>query len=407
MANQRRRLERALRGCAEAGVPDTMDLWPAVKGRVTGEPMNAEPVGQGRDSADTRRHSWVPQFVPNTPLGWALAAVSVLILGVGVYAAIEPAREFFRQGIPGAVEPGSEKEAGRNRGAQPGDELSALRTEVDQTKTADGARLTLDWVYADEKYVAVNLDTQELDGVQKPEGSGSDAVVLEPSLWDDTVGNEAELPPYVKITDESGQDFDTVGGGTQLGSRLMAAEAVFDAPEGIEPGREHRFRLEVPLQEVQQRVGAKLSGKPEPGPFVFDFEVPVRPAPIIEVDQEVEAEGITLTLKRVVDSPVLPQAVVCFESPDDEHSWTPWLADVAGSKPGKKSWSEGVIGTAPQKLGDGCWSLMMATPVEGRSSVTVTDLEGMPRVGPPAGATTFNPKTIRGPWTFEFDASER
>lgn len=188
----------------------------------------------------------------------------------------------------------------------PDDELSGLRTQVDQTQTADGARVTLDWAYADEKFVVVVLDTQDLDGPQN----------LEPSLWDDTVGNEEKLPPYVKITDGSDQDFDTVGGGTQLGPRRTGADATFDAPEGLEPGREHRFRLEVPLQD-----SPAASGKPEAGPFVFSFEVPVLPAPTIEVDQEVEAKGVTLTLERVVNSPVLPQAVVCFEPPDDEHRW--------------------------------------------------------------------------------------
>ena len=101
-------------------------------------------------------------------------------------------------------------------------------------------------------------------------------------------------------------------------------------------------------------------------------------------------------LERVVGSPLLPQAVVCFEPPDDERSWMPFL------KYGE-SYEEGV-GTSPRKLEDGCWSLMMVAPVEGRSSVTVTNLEGMPRGGPPPGTTTINPKTIRGPWTFEFEA---
>jgi hypothetical protein len=145
-----------------------------------------------------------------------------------------------------------------------------------------------------------------------------------PSLWDDTGGNEAELPPYVKIMDASGQDFDAVGGGTLLGPQRTGAEAVFDVPEGIEPGRAHRFRLEVPLEE-EPRVGVKVSEKPKPGPFVFDFEVPVQPAPTIEVDRTVEAEGIEITLERVVDSPVVPQAVLCFEPPDDEHLWEPLL----------------------------------------------------------------------------------
>lgn len=390
MASQRRRLEKALRGCAEAGVPDTVNLWPVVKERATGEWMGAEPVGQDGDGADARQRSRVPRLVPNTPLGWALAAVSALILGVGIYTAAEPVKEFYRQGLPGTVEPGSKK-TDREQGARPADEQSDARTEISQTQTADGVSVTLDWAYADEKFVAVGLETRDLDDARKPEESDptSGPVVLEPALWDDSVGDEAELPPYVKITDASGQDFDTVGGGT-LRER---ANVVFDAPEGIEPGRGHRFRLEVPVQE-----GPALAGKPEAGPFVFDFEIPVQPAPTIELNQKVEAGGVMFTLKRVVDSPANPQAVVCFDPPDDEHSWMPLLKY-------DESYEEGV-GSAPQKLGDGCWSLTMAAPVEGRSSVTVTNIEGMPRGGPPAGATTFDPKTIRGPWTFEFGVPE-
>ncbi len=391
MASQSRRLEKALRGCAEAGVPDTTDLWPAVSGRVNGERMGAEPVGQDGDSADARQRSQVPRLVPNTPLGWVLAAVSVLILGMGAYAVADPLKEFYRQGLPGTVEPGSKK-TDQEQGARPADEQSDARTEIGQTQTADGVSVTLDWAYADEKFVAVGLETRDLDGARKPKESdpASGSVVLEPALWDDSVGDESELPPYVKITDASGQDFDTVGGGT----RREHANAVFDAPEGIEPSRGHRFRLEVPVQE-----GPALAGKPEAGPFVFVFEIPVQPAPTIELNQKVEAEGVTLTLKRVVDSPANPQAVVCFDPPDDEHSWMPLLKY-------DERYEEGV-GSAPQQLEDGCWSLTMAVPVEGRSSVTVTNLEGMPRGGPPAGATTFDPKTISGPWTFEFEVPER
>jgi hypothetical protein len=274
------------------------------------------------------------------------------------------------------------------------DDLSSLRTELDQTQAADGARVTLKWAYADEKFVALGLHTQRLEGTQKPEGSDSSSnsaalePELEPALWDDTVGDEAELPPYVKITDASGQDFDTVGGG---GSERV--EAVFDAPKGIEAGKEHRLHLEVPLDTA---AGGMPGEKPEAGPFVFNFGVPVLPAPTIEVNQAVEAKGITLTLERVVDSPLLPQAVVCFEPPDDKHRWMPFLRY-------DESYEEGVA-SAPQKFGDSCWSLMMAAPVEGRSSVTVTYLEGMPRASSSTDTEKFYPKMIRGPWRFEFEA---
>lgn len=266
----------------------------------------------------------------------------------------------------------------------PRDDPSVLKTEVDRTKTADGVRLTLDWAYADERFAAVGLRTQRTDG---PGGSDPAPAALEPALWDDSVGDESELPPYVKITDASGQDFDLVGGGTNR----ERADATFDAPEGVEPGGGHRFRLEVPVQE-----GPALAGRPEAGPFVFVFEVPVWPAPTIEPNRKVEAEGVTLTLKRVVASPLAPQAVVCFEPPDGEHDWMPLLRYDEGPDDG--------VGSAPQDLGDGCWSLGMTPPVEGRTSVTVATLEGMPTGPPDPDQTVINPKTIHGPWTFEFEA---
>jgi hypothetical protein len=392
VTEERERVEKALRECAEMRVPGTGDPWPAIRERVGGERMSMERTSEERVAAGPQRRAWLPQLVPNTPLGRVLAVLSVLIFGAGAYAASGPVGYILQHGLAGPGGPG----AGGHTGEQPEDGLPGLRTEVGQIQTADGARINLDWAYADEKFVAVGLHTQKLGGAQKLEGtdSGSDPVVLEPSLWDDTVGNETKLPPHLQITDASGQDFDTVGGGTLLGPQRTGAEAVFDAPEGLQPGREHRFRLEVPLYE---ETGIGVPGEqPDAGPFIFVFEVPVLPAPTIEFNQKVEAEGITLTLERVVDSPLLPQAVVCFEPPDDEHSWTPWLRY-------DDSYEDGV-GSSPQKLGDGCWSLMVAAPVEGRSTVTVTNLEGMPRGGPPTGTTTFNPKTIRGPWTFEFEA---
>ncbi len=395
MTEQSEHLQKALRECAEHGVPEVADSWPAIRERVSGEAMRTrmseEQVDEERAAGSLQR-SWLSRLVPNTPLGWVLAILSVLILSTGAYAASGPVGDLLRYGLPGPAGPGQEEHTGPEK---PKGNLSGLRTEISQTQTEDGVRVTLDWAYADERFVAVGLHTQDLrDGAQKPEGSNSGSGVLEPSLWDDTGSNEAKLPPYMKITDASGQDFDTVGGGTLLGPDRTGAEAVFDAPEGIQPGRAHRFRLEVPLQ-----AGPAASGKPEAGPFVFVFEIPVLAAPTVELDEKAEAKGITLTLKRVVDSPLLPQAVVCFEPPDDEHSWMPFLRYDEGYEEG--------VGSSPQDLGDGCWSLMMTTPVEGHSSVTVMYLEGQPK-GPLdlSDEESLRPKRIRGPWTFEFEAPD-
>jgi hypothetical protein len=73
-------------------------------------------------------------------------------------------------------------------------------------------------------------------------------------------------------------------------------------------------------------------------------------AELTPLNQRAEAEGVAMTLRRVVASPVVPQAVVCFGPSDDGHRWAPWFDDD-GSYP--------KVGSAPQKLGDGCRSLTM------------------------------------------------
>ena len=46
----------------------------------------------------------------------------------------------------------------------------------------------------------------------------------------------------------------------------------------------------------------------------------------------------------------------------------------------------------------------MDRAVEGRTSVAVASLEGMPTGPLDSKQTRVNPKTSRGPWTFEFEA---
>lgn len=188
MSEQRRRLERTLRGCADRWAPRAADPWPAIRERVS-ETAAGQEAGTSGTQASEDRVADGPRrrlLVPDRPLGWVLAALSVLIVGAGVYGASGPLREAFRDGPPGSVGTGSGEGSARAPSTRPDANLAALRTELDRTKTRDGARLTLDWAYADERYVAVGLRTRNLDG--------SD-VVLQPSLYDDTVGDEAEFPP--------------------------------------------------------------------------------------------------------------------------------------------------------------------------------------------------------------------
>lgn len=405
MSEQRRRLQRALRGCADRGAPaDTVDLWPVVRERVGGARVEGTPTTDDRTAGGVRAGSGArrPLRPVHAPMALALAALSVLILGLIVFAASGPVGELVENGPPGPGAPGSGETTNPQqsdglaggkgvadklfRHYLPGSEGSSLGEEIGQTKTADGAKVTLERAYADEDVVIVGIEARDLDGPQKLDGPGRmGPVFLQPSLIAEEGENEAELPPRVDVTDASGEDYVNIDGMTQY----PGAAAVFEAPEGLEAGKEHRFRLEVPLSE------AGMPGeKPDAGPFVFDFEVRVQPLPAVEVDQKATKGGVTLTLERVLNSPSRPQAIVCFDPPNEDYEWRPSTAPTGFQREEP---------LPVRGLGGGCWSLTLEEPVEGRSSVTVTELFGYPRT---EGAIQGDEdgKEIRGPWTFEFEA---
>ena len=129
--------------------------------------------------------------------------------------------------------------------------------------------------------------------------------------------------------------------------------------------------------------------------------------PGVEVDKQVTAEGVTLTLARVMNSLGRSQAVVCYEAPDDEHSWT--LYDGEGTYEGGWGSSGSMRGVPPAA----CQTLQLQGPFEGRSSLEVAAINGMPRCPTENTEATeacyhrIGEKTIRGPWRFDFKVPNR
>ena len=184
----------------------------------------------------------------------------------------------------------------------------------------------------------------------------------------------------------------------------------FKPKEELKPGKEHDFRLQIPLYEsaVVPLQGKQPPPEPFPGdPFVFKFEVPVHAVSVVDVNQKATAKGVTLRLDRVIDSPGRPRAVICYEPPDDKHYWFSY----GGTGTFQGGWStSGWAGTGsmrgipPAK----CHKLMLKSPAEGRTSFEVRMLEGEPDC-PYNNAKDFEAcyekigyRTIRGPWKFEF-----
>jgi hypothetical protein len=412
-SEERKHLEKVLRECAELGVPETTDPWPAITERLPGERTSEERVAAGPH----RRRAWPPRLIPNTPLGWALAVLSVLILVTGVYAASGPVGELFRYGMPGPGGPGVAEHKGERQtdggsgvsyrlfqDAVPGGE----REEVGQTITEDGARVTLEWAYADTQFVVVGFSVQDLKEDRRNAGN---LAALEPIFVNKEDENAPSAPARrSELTDESGRHFASIDGTAMVAGPGASPEeirapkahsAVFEAPEGFEPSPNHRFHLEIFLEETpvpssrkEAQEGWRVEEKPPIGPLVFDFEIPVRPVPVVEVDQEQTTKGITLTLERIINSPGRPQAVICIEPPDEDHLWHPSMEQTGFPSDEPPS---------PHRLKGNCWSMGLGDPVEGRSSVTVTEIWGIPQTEEAATKDEDGPQ-IRGPWTFEFEA---
>jgi hypothetical protein len=422
MTEQRERLERALHGCAEEGVPGGVDLWPQIRDRVDRERTTGTQVSEER-AASWPRHRWSPHLVPNTPLGYALAIISLLILGAGAYAASGAIGELWQHGLPGPAGPGVGEHTGGEQTdggsgdsqlmfqeALPGGEGPVFGEEIGLERTVEGARVTLERAYADEEFVVVAYSVQDLKEDRRNAGNPA---ALEPIFVSKQNENVPSTPGRrSELTDEDGRHFPSIDGMHQVagpGSSPKEVQApkmsttVFETPEGLRPSRNHGFRLQIILEETavpssmkEAEEGIRGEEKPPIGPFAFDFEIPLRPVPVVEVDQKQTTKGITLTLKRVINSPGRPQAVICIEPPDNDHLWHPSVEQTGFPSDEPPS---------PNRLKGNCWSMGLGDPVEGRSSVTVTEIWGIPQTEEAMRKDEDGPE-IRGPWTFEFEAPE-
>ncbi len=358
-----------------------MDLWPEIRERAGGKETN---------------RTFRTRFAPRTRMGWAVAVLAALFMITGAgYAAAGLVYARFQEELPGA----NARDVGQ---------------EIGQEQTIDGARVTLEWAYADKEFVVISYSVKDLEDDRR---NAEHPVQLEPIFVGKDDAEAGRGPAYrATLTEEGGEELGMIDGtfevagpgdGPEILRMPKANSAVFEVPEGLEPGRNHRFHLEIPLEEVptfsstkEGEQGIRLEPRPPIGPFVFDFELPVRPAPTVELNQKVEASGVEMTLERVVNSPARPQAVICFEPPDDKHEeWHPLVEPYPADREPIE----------PLPLGNGCWSAPLYDRTEGRSSLTVTELMGVPGEdigGPGEDALEpemMQPKMLPGPWKFDFE----
>ncbi len=321
-----------------------------------------------------------------------------------------------------------EASSGTSQGFKPGGGAGpAYRAseKLQLTRTEAGARVTLNWVYAEENYVSVGYQVEDLKDKRQVAGHPAE---LQPLLGfgygKPTPREEKYFEKYglgtdiVALTDENGTKFrmaDNAGeisaGPGNVAKGPLENLVAFRPKEGLKPGKDHDFRLQVPLYES---AVVPLEGKqpppPEPfpgDPFVFDFDVPVHAVSVADINRKAKAKGVTLRLDRIINSPGRPRAVVCYLPPDHKHQWLSYGG--AGTFLGGWSTSgwaaTGSMSSIPPKK---CQKLMLRSPADGRTTFEVRALEGWPDCpyrDPKAFEECYEEigyRTIRGPWKFEF-----
>lgn len=346
-----------------------------------------------------RLKSWL---MPRTCGGWAL---TFLLLSLLLVALVYSVRDDLYRTYLG-LQPDAQNV---------GPAAYAASERLELKKTAGGARIILNSVYAEEEYVTVGYEVEDLTSGRRV---GEHPAELQPLIGFE--GDEEALQKgglgndVVGLTDESGTKFRMVNnsGSVSEGPNNMAKGPLqnmvaFEPDQSLEPGEKHRFRLKIPIVESPVvQMGQERPPPEEPfdgGPFIFDFEVPVRAVQVVDVGRKDTAEGVTLTLDRVIDSPGKPQAVVCYEAPDDERSW--FLHGGKGTYLG--GW--GSSGSMKGVSSSGCQNLELNGPLKDSSSLEVATIEGMPDCptddakAAEACYEEVGERSIRGPWRFEFD----
>src|SRR5215216_1137534 len=295
------------------------------------------------------------------------------------------------------------------------------------TKTEAGARVTLNWVYAEENYVSIGYQVEDLKDDRRVAGHPAELQPLlgfgygKPTPREEKYLKKSGLgTDIVALTDERGTEFrmvdnmGTVSGGPKPVEGPLENLVAFKPKEELKPSKEYDFRLQIPLYEsaVVPLQGKQPPPEPFPGePFVFKFEVPVHAVSVVDVNQKAMAKGVTLRLDRVIDSPGRPRAVICYEPPDDKHSWLSYGGEgtlLGGWSTSGWSATGSMRSIPPAK----CQKLMLKSPAEGRTSFEVRMLEGWPDCDAFKEEAAWQAcmekryRTIRGPWRFDFKVQD-
>ncbi len=363
MSNRRERVGQVLHRCADSGVAGGVDPWPVIKQRV-----------EERAATEARR-SRRARFIPNTRAGWAFAVlVTLLLASTGAYATagiVDVLDDVFGETVPYVYE-------------------HRLGTSVGAKESKGGVTFTVDRIYADSAYVAVGYTVEGLDKPGKlPVDFSTDVELLEPEGVREYEIADAFSRQWAPGAKEPGPP---------KGS--LVGTVVFEMSKMLEAGEKHRFRVVVETSGPADPVtrSAEAGTERMRAPFTLNLEVPVREAPVIDVNQTVESGGVPITLTEVVNSPAMTRAYLCFNPPQRAYDW-PIVKTGVFEQPQLADSPVNHLGLGALK--EGCATYVFDEALYGDPgvhSLTITELH--------ASEPEEAHDPLKGPWRFRFNIPE-
>jgi len=389
MKEKEQQITDALRQIARQEVPDSVDLWPAIK---------------AQRQAEKRRTPG--RLVPVTRLGWvSLTLALILAFGAGAYALSPAIGRLFQQ------EPGLKSV-----------DEARLVQEFALSQTIDGVTVTLTRAYADANRIIIGFTIQDTEPSRRP----SRRYEAHPLVLTDATG--AVFPQTFGLGVTGQSDLFDVSLPPGEGAYVLAfdAAAVTGTPEelhlqlvmGLEELAINPSALNQPPASTEEAL-LSLNVAPEPpsleqpapgepivevleplpkgdilGPFTFEFSVPFLSGQTVEVQQTVEANGIAIRLERVVVTPSETRATLCFQPPEGKKAWLLLTED------GGQDILSPIADIADQGTGgEECHRLTYPGELAsqgGMTTLSVTELMGYD------GSPADDQRRLAGPWEFRF-----
>jgi hypothetical protein len=334
-----RQIGQSLHELAGQAVPDDLDLWPAIRARVT----------------PRHRCRWV-QLRPTTRLGRVFLVLALcLALGAGAWAVSPIVDRLFR------VDPGL------NHVGQAG-----LGQDLALSQMVDGVTVTLERAYADANRIAIGLTVR---------GSCVLGYDLAHVALSDVRDRTLPLSTGMGVKGQS--DVLQLELPSGEGAHVLSFDA--SALQGAPSALDLRLVVEVARSPV-------LLNKHVIGPFIFDFSLPFNPGQVVDVQQRVTTASVDVELRQVVVTPSETRVLLCLGVPGE--MGTSWGAvSTLRTETGQAN------GVWVRSAEQGCAFHGFLPPLydqPGEWTLTVTELLMHDRTQP--GEST----RIAGPWVFQF-----